>query len=217
MAATHRIAALSRELRDIPSAVRAAGGVRAWLLYEPGPVPQALSWARKRWVRFLNPRARIHFVEPVYVGPGFAVEAPHGGSLTVGPGCALRRGVRVELAGPSARVDIGEHTVLTGAVLIQCASVIRIGRRCQLDQDVLLVDGTHRLRDPESGDARRGLDAARRPLTIADHVTVMAKCTVSADIDARTVVGANSVVLKPLPARCLAAGSPAEVLGYFDA
>jgi hypothetical protein len=44
-----------------------------------------------------------------------------------------------------------------------------------------------------------------------------AKCTVTADVEAHTVVGAGSVVLEPLPARCLAAGSPAVVLGYFDA
>ena len=193
--------------------MRAAGGLRVWLLYPPGPVPLAQSWVRKRWACFRNPHARIEFLEPVYAGPGFAVDAPLGGTLVIGRGCSLRRGVRIELTGPRATVEIGAETVLTGSVLIQCASLVRVGRRCQIDDGVLLVDGTHRVRELE----RKDPQARNRPLTIDDHATVMAKCTVSAHVGAHTVVGAGSVVLEPVPARCLAAGSPAEVIGYFDA
>lgn len=121
--------------------------------------------------------------------------------------------------------------MVTGAVLVQCASVVDVGERCQLDQDVLLVDGTHRVREMTAGrvgpalsgvaepgaGAAAGVTAIRRPLTIGDHVTIMAKCTVTAHVGSHSVVGANSVVLEPLPAKCLAAGSPAEVVGYFYA
>jgi acetyltransferase-like isoleucine patch superfamily enzyme len=229
MSLVSRIVRLSRDLRSVPGEVRAIGGLRLWLLYPPGPLPLFLSWGRKRWARFRNPLARIEFVEPVYAGPGFAVEAPGGGVLLIGPGCEFRRGFRVELTGPGARVEIGAGTMVTGAALIQCASVVDIGERCQLDQDALLVDGTHRVRELTAGrvapalsgvaepGAAAGVTAIRRPLTIGDHVTIMAKCTVTAHVGSFSVVGANSVVLEPLPAKCLAAGSPAEVIGYFDA
>lgn len=231
MSLVSRITRLSTDVRSVPGDVRAAGGVRVWLLYPPGPVPLLLSAARKRWARFRNPLARIEFTEPVYAGPGFAIEAPRGGVFIVGPGCEFRRGFRVELTGPGARVEIGAGTMATGAVLIQCASVVDVGERCQLDQDALLVDGTHRVREmtagrvpAESGSvaepsagAASALNSVRRPLTIGDHVTIMAKCTVTAHVGSHSVVGANSVVLEPLPAKCLAAGSPAEVVGYFYA
>jgi acetyltransferase-like isoleucine patch superfamily enzyme len=54
-----------------------------------------------------------------------------------------------------------------------------------------------------------------QPVTLADHVTTTTKCTIMADIGERTFVGANSVVTKPLPAYCVAAGVPARVIDYF--
>ena len=56
---------------------------------------------------------------------------------------------------------------------------------------------------------------ALSPVTVSDHVTTTTKCTIIADIGERTFVGANSVVSRPLPAFCVAAGAPARVIDYF--
>src|SRR5206468_419297 len=73
------------------------GGIRYWLFYLPGPGPWLMSSIRKRWVIFRNPRARIEFQGPVYLGPRFSLHMPHGGTFIVGPGVEFRRGFRAEL------------------------------------------------------------------------------------------------------------------------
>jgi acetyltransferase-like isoleucine patch superfamily enzyme len=64
-----------------------------------------------------------------------------------------------------------------------------------------------------TGRCSRGYDY--RPLRIGDDVMVSTKCTIIADLGDRAFVGANSVVVKPVPEFCLAAGVPAAVRDYF--
>jgi acetyltransferase-like isoleucine patch superfamily enzyme len=172
-----------------------------------------MSWLRKRWVLFRNPQGHIEFQGPVYLGPGFSLHLPHGGSFIVGPGVEFRRGFRAELAGPESTISIGQACAFTYDVVIQCASSIEIGEHCMFGQATLVVDGNHRFRDLDRPMLAQGYDL--RPLKIADHVTVTTKCTIINDIGERTFVGANSVVTQPLPAFCVAGGVPARVLDYF--
>jgi acetyltransferase-like isoleucine patch superfamily enzyme len=198
----------------MPEQLRAARHLRVWLLYLPGPGPLLMSWLRKRWVLWRNPHARIEFNGPVYLGPGFSIDAPRGGTFVVGPGVEFRRNFRCELGGPDARVRIGALTVFTYDVVIQCSSSIDIGNYVQFGQATLVVDGNHRFRDRDVPMLQQGYDL--RPLRIDDHATITTKCTIIADVGERTFVGANSVVTKPLPAHCVAAGAPARVIEYLE-
>lgn len=202
-----------RRLRGTRAAIGRAEGFRVWLLYLPGPGPWLMSWLRKRWVMFRNPHAHIEFQGPVYLGPGFSLHMPHGGTFIVGPGVEFRRGFRAELGGPDSRITIGGSCAFTYDVIIQCGTTIDIGEHCMFGQASLVVDGNHRFRDLDVPMLHQGYDF--RPLTIADHVTVTTKCTIIADIGERTFVGANTVVTRPLPPYCVAAGVPARVIDYF--
>jgi acetyltransferase-like isoleucine patch superfamily enzyme len=200
-------------LRSAPAQYRAAGSLRAWLFYLPGPGPMLMSWLRKRWAIWRNPHATIDFRGSVYCGPGFSLDMPRGGVLMVGHGVEFRRNFRAEFGGPESRITIGELAVFTYDVVVQCTTSIDIGAFVQFGQASLVVDGNHRFRDLDTPMLSQGYDFT--PLTIADHATVTTKCTIMADIGERTFVGANSVVSKPLPAFCLAAGAPARVLEYY--
>lgn len=127
----------------------------------------------------------------------------------VGAGVDFRRGFVCEISG-EGRVVIGDGCTFTSNALIQCSTSIEIGRRCAFSQSALIVDGVHRFRDLSLSALDQGYDF--RPVRIGDDVVVMAKCTVFADIGERTIVGANSVVSRPLPSRCLAMGAPARVV-----
>ena len=172
-----------------------------------------MSWLRRRWVCWRNPHVRIEFRGPVYLGPRFSLDAPRGGTFIVGPAVEFRRGFRAELGGPQAEIEIGAHVVFTYDVVIQCSSRIAIGDHCQFGQASLLVDGNHRFRDLDRPMLEQGYDL--QPVQIADHAVVTTKCTILADIGERTYVGANSVVSRPLPSFCIAAGAPARPLEYF--
>ena len=50
---------------------------------------------------------------------------------------------------------------------------------------------------------------------IEDDVQIHSKCTIVNSIGTRSVIGANAVVSRPIPAYCLAAGVPARVIDYF--
>lgn len=204
---------LARRLRDSAGHLRQARSLRVWLFYLPGPGPWLMSWLRRRWVVFRNPRARIEFQGPVYLGPGFSLHMPHGGSFVVGPGVEFRRGFRAELAGPESRIAIGGGSVFTYDVIVQCGASIEVGEHCMFGQATLLVDGNHRFRELDRPMLQQGYDL--RPLRLADHVTVTTKCTIMASIGERTFVGANSVVTRDLPAYCVAVGVPARVIDYF--
>jgi acetyltransferase-like isoleucine patch superfamily enzyme len=202
-----------RRLRATRGAIRQAGSWRVWLLYLPGPGPWLMSWLRKRWVLLRNPHAHIEFQGPVYLGPGFSLDMPHGGTFIVGPGVQFRRGFRAEFDSASTRITIGGGSAFTYEVVIQCASSIDIGEHCVFGQSALLVDGNHRFRDLSQPMLVQGYDL--RPLKIGDGAFVASKSTIIADVGERTIVGANAVVTRPLPPFCVAVGIPAEVIDYF--
>jgi acetyltransferase-like isoleucine patch superfamily enzyme len=179
-------------------------------LYVGGP--RLMSRLRKRWVVLRHPWADISFTEPVYLGPRFSLHMPHGGTFRVGPGVEFRRGFRAEI-GPDARIEIGAGSVFTYDVLMQCSTSIVVGERCMFGQATIVIDGNHRFRDLDRPMLAQGYDFT--PITIADDATVTTKCTIIADLGERAFIGANSVVTRPVPPFCVAAGIPARLLDYF--
>jgi acetyltransferase-like isoleucine patch superfamily enzyme len=156
----------------------------------------------------------VEFRGPVRLGPGFSLDIPDNGTLVVGSGVDFRRGFTCEITG-SGVVTIGDGTIFTSNVTIQCTTSIDIGRRCVFAQDVLLVDGKHRYGDPHLHSLEQGY--VYRPIRIGDGAVVMSKSTVVADLGEGAFVGAHSLVTRPIPAHCLAFGTPAKPMEYFEA
>ncbi|MBA2504443.1 MAG: acyltransferase [Thermoleophilaceae bacterium] len=174
--------------------------------------PQLASWLRKRWVLARNPHADIRFHGRSYLGPGFSLHIPGCSTFVVGPGAEFRRNFRAELS-PGAKVTIGTRSIFTYDALIQCTTTIDIGERCVFAESVLIVDGSHRFRDITKPMLDQGYDF--RPLTIENDALVSAKCTVINSVGERAVIGANSVVTRPIPAFTVAVGAPARPIDYF--
>ena len=193
----NRLAAL---LRDLPRRIGYVHG------------PRAMSRLRKWWVLARHPHASVTFVEPVYLGPGFSLHIPEGGTFVAGPYCDFRRNFRAEVSG-DGHLQIGAGSVFTYDVVIQCSTSIAIGERCVFGQASLIVDGNHRFRDLDRPLLEQGYDF--RPLRIGDEAMVSTKCTIIASLGRRCFVGANSVVVDDVPAFCLAVGSPAQVVEYY--
>ena len=175
--------------------------------------PRLMSRLRKWWVLFRNPQVHIEFQGDVYLGPGFSLHAPHGGSFVVGSGVEFRRDFRAELLGPQSQISIGAGSVFTYSVLVQCGMSIDIGERVMFGQSTMVVDGNHRFRELDRPMLDQGYDF--RPIRIEDDVTTTTKCTIINNIGTRSVIGANSVVSRPIPPYTVAVGSPAVVVDYF--
>jgi acetyltransferase-like isoleucine patch superfamily enzyme len=170
------------------------------------------STGRRLLIQATHRHCRVEFQGPVHIGPGFVLDIPDRGSLIIGTGVEFRRGFVCEIAGDGT-VEIGAGTIFTSNALIQCSTTIEIGRRCVFAQSIMIADGNHRFRDHTRHTLDQGYDF--RPVHIADGAMALSKCTVVADIGERAVIGANSVVNRPIPAFCLAGGVPARVLEYF--
>jgi acetyltransferase-like isoleucine patch superfamily enzyme len=204
---------LTRRTRRAPDEIRAAGSLRVWALYLPGPLPWLGSWLRKRWTLFKNPHAHIEFRGPVYIGPRFSLHMPRGGTFIVGPGVEFRRGFRAELGGPDARIEIGTLCCFTHDVILSCDTSITIGDRAILGQGCYVVDGNHRFRDLDEHFLDQGYDY--RPIRIGEEAIVHSKVTVVNDIGQRAIVGANALITKPVPAFCVVGGVPARIIEYY--
>ncbi len=178
-----------------------------------GRGPMVMSGLRQRWLVFTHPHVDIRFEGAAYLGPGFSLHAPNGGTFVVGHGVEFRRGFRLELGGPESRVTVGELSVFTYDALIQCTTSVKIGRHCVFAQSCLIVDGNHRFRDLDRPMVEQGYDF--RPITISDHATALSKSTILADLGERAMVGANAVVAKEVPAFTVVGGVPARELDYF--
>jgi acetyltransferase-like isoleucine patch superfamily enzyme len=179
--------------------------------YYRGPI--LMSELRKRWVKLRNPTAVIEFGRHTYLGPGFSLHMPNGGTFVTGENVEFRRGYRAELAGPDSRIAFGARSVCTYDVLMQCGTTIDIGERCMFGQTTLVVDGNHRFRDLDRPMLEQGYDF--RAIRIEDDATITTKCTIIASVGTRAFIGANAVVTRPIPPYTVAAGVPARPVDYF--
>ena len=173
--------------------------------------PRLMSWLRKHWVLLRHPHADIRFEGPVYLGPGFSLHIPHGGTFVVGPGVEFRRDFRAELEGGS--ISIGAGSVFTYSVLMQCSTAIEVGERCVFGQATIVIDGNHRFRDLDRPILEQGYDLT--PIRIGNDAMITSKCTIMADVGERAFIGANAVVTRPVPAFTVAVGAPAKPIEYF--
>ncbi len=174
--------------------------------------PRVGSWFRKRWVILKNPHAEIRFGRYCLLEPGFSLHIPYGGRFTAGDAVHFRRGFRAEVWG-GASVDIGDLCVFSYYTLIQCATTISIGDRVMTGQSCGIFDGNHRFTDVNKTLNEQGYN--HRPLRIEDDVTTLTKVTIVNNIGRRAIVGANSVVSRPVPPYSMVGGVPARILDYF--
>lgn len=206
--------AAARSDSATPAARRGHGLRRApWeLRYQLG-ARVATAW-RRLVVQATHRHCRVELGPGTTIGPGFRLWIPEAGTLVVGEGVQFRRGFYCEIAG-NGTVEIGDGSIFTADAMIQCSTSVHIGRRCVFGQSALIADGFHRFGDPGRHLLEQGYDF--RPVHIDDGVVVTSKCTITASIGAGTLVGAHSVVSRPLPAHCLAVGAPARVVRSFSA
>lgn len=175
--------------------------------------PKVASALRKRWAAFKNPHATVRFGRHVYVGPGFSLHAPHGGTFEAGDGCEFRRGFRCEMGSHDTVVRFGRQCVATYDVLFQITTSAVIGDRVMFGQCAAVFDGNHNFKDPTLPMMSQGYSF--RPVTIGDDVTTLTKVTIVSDLGDRAVVAANSVVTEPVAPFTIVGGVPAREIGRY--
>jgi acetyltransferase-like isoleucine patch superfamily enzyme len=172
----------------------------------------AASRARRLSILATHQHADVRIDKQARLGPRFSLWIPERGRFHVAAGCEFRRDFYAEVHGDGS-VDIGPQTIFVNSNVIQISTSLTIGKRCVFGSGILVADGNHKFRDHTRHLLDQGYNY--RPITVGDGALVLTNCTVVASIGAGAVVGANSVVTRPVPDFCLAVGAPARVIEYF--
>lgn len=168
----------------------------------------------KRAIRGL--RARAWAMRPgVEVGP--SVQVGRGCRLLVEPGATIRLGAGVEIddvvtlaAYGDAVLDLGAGAFVGHHSTLAARRQVTVGPGAYLAELVSVRDHDHDPTLPPSSGA-----SLTEPVSVGPGCWLGAKVTVvrGVTIGERTVVGANAVVTRSVPAHSTAVGVPARVLG----
>lgn len=127
---------------------------------------------------------------------------------------------------PHSIITIGNDTGMSSACLwantsITIGNYVKIGGDCIImDTDAHSLDYmVRRLRGKNAdGFGMDGLSAATAPIVIEDDVLIGTRCIIlkGVTIGARSIIGSGSVVVKSIPADCIAAGNPCKIIRYIN-
>lgn len=150
---------------------------------------------------YLGLPIRLHHPERLFLGA----------RVFVGPGCWLQTLPRPGAALP--RVDIGDGCSFAGYDVVSAAQSIVIEPGVLFARNVYVSDHIHAYEDAAAAIQDQGLDKVA-PVVIESGAWLGQNVVVcpGVRIGRGAVIGANSVVRSDVPARHLAAGSPAKVL-----
>lgn len=125
-------------------------------------------------------------------------------------------------ASERSTIRIGDNVGISSAC-VWAKESIEIGNRVNIGGDCIIMDTDahnldYRIRNSgqkdESGRSVDSLTAASAPIVIEDDVLIGMRSVIlkGVTIGARSVIGAGSVVVKSIPADCIAAGNPCKVI-----
>lgn len=122
--------------------------------------------------------------------------------------------VVIRTVADGAEVIIGDDVGVSGCVITATRS-IRIGDRTMIGSGALIVDSDLHSIDPEVRRETPLEKGACEPIEIGDDVFIGARVIIlkGVRIGDGAVVGAGAVVTRDVPARAIAAGNPARVIG----
>ncbi|HOP08145.1 MAG TPA: acyltransferase [candidate division Zixibacteria bacterium] len=106
---------------------------------------------------------------------------------------------------------VGHNVTIAGHATVGCAD---IGDRAVIGNNVNVLSGRHQhnFSDPDTN-VMDGSSSFYRVSIGADSF-IGDKSVVMADIGEKTIIGAGSIVVKPIPDLCVAVGNPAQVIKH---
>ena len=178
-------------------------------------------WIKRRWYeRNRRPlrrwRINRHMAEtgafirhPV---EGEVLEALDSGRLEIGRDTLLEPGCWLTLS-PQARITIGSGCFLNRNTMLAAVELIEIGDHVMFANNCFVGDAEHRYDDPSKPVTWQGFEP-KGPVRIGSNCWFGVGCVVTGGvkIGERSVIGANSVITRDLPAGVIAAGAPAKVI-----
>lgn len=118
-----------------------------------------------------------------------------------------------------AVLEVGDNTGMS-QVSITCKQKIHIGSNVKIGAGTLIFDTNFhntdwKIRADHDKDLSSALNA---PIYIGDHTFIGARSIIckGVTIGERSIIAAGSVVVKDIPADCMAGGNPCKVIKYIN-
>lgn len=149
--------------------------------------------------------------EGVRTGPGVQVygkvHVMGTRNITLGANGNLYEGVVLETQ-QKGKITIGDNFVINQGSILCAMEEMRIGHNVLIAEYVSIRDNDHEFKD---GVEKEG-GFVSSPIVIEDNVWIGRGCCITRGvrIGKGTVIGANSVVTRDIPARVVAVGAPAK-------
>jgi acetyltransferase-like isoleucine patch superfamily enzyme len=162
-------------------------------------------------VRFVNPQW-ISLGNNVTVEDGCTLVASSEKGITLNEGVRLKHGVYLDTEGAAGYITIGRRVYIGTGCCLHGHSGLEIGDDSLLAQQITITPYSHKFDDP--GKIIYAQGGHQRKVTIGRDCYLGMRVVVlwSADIGEGSVVGAGSVVVKPVPPYSVAVGVPARVV-----
>lgn len=185
-------------------------------LHESPPPRPSLAWRalpgilkrlRLAWHRLICRRAQ--FGSRTDIRSRFCLRMGPNARVAVGPGCVLDNDMTIECEGS---LEIGARTIFGHHCTVASRRAVIIGEDCMIAEMVSIRDHNHRF--DKIGIPYREQGMMLAPVRIGRNVWIGAKVTVlmGVTIGDNSVIGANAVVTKDVPADSIAVGIPARVI-----
>lgn len=174
----------------------------------------------RRWYanHFLKPACDYLGDHHTIMGPWYiSIAGPNiriGECATImgGPDCRVKIAVWGRAPG-AGEITIGDYVLISPGVRISAADSIVIGDNVMIASGVYITDSDwHGIYD------RSQMAEAATPVMIGNNVWLGDRCTVlkGVTIGDNTIVAANAVVVRDVPANVVVAGNPAKVVKALD-
>ena len=155
----------------------------------------------------------IHIGDNVLIGPG-SLLVPQ----TIYPSSVMRHPEsQTDVQRFNPRITIGNRVTSTGTLTIAAMQEVTIEEDVMFAANVLISDGMHGFENANEPYKYQKMwkiapVLVKRGCWIGQNVVIMPGVTVGE----LSIVGANSVVTKSIPDRCIAVGTPARVVKQWD-
>lgn len=134
-----------------------------------------------------------------------------------GGGITAAQRMQIIVSG-GGKLCMGDYTGISSSSIF-CKDEIIIGNHVNIGAECIIIDSNfHSTNWQDRADRRKDVQNARTaPIKIGDYVFIGTRCIINkgVTIGEKSIIAAGSVVVKDIPANCVAGGNPCKVIKFI--
>ncbi len=154
----------------------------------------------------------ISIADDVYISDHCVLIATSEKGIILRHGVRLKYGVYLDTETPEGYIDIGRHVYIGTGCCLHGHKGLEIGEFSLLAQNITITPYSHKFDDPEKLIRDQGGNTKKLTIGKDSYIGKNVCIIYCADIGDGSIIGAGSVVVRPIPPYSVAVGNPAKVI-----